>query len=203
MTKRMNTAIINRLTKNRPKIIMKNLDSVKNNPCFTFAMKDEDKIDEFYVLLDCQNGHYKGQKHILSFKTEYGKGDYLFPITPPLVQFVTRIFHPNVSINGSICVDILKERDRWVPQYDFNAIMTSIQLLLEEPNNGSPFNCDASVLWVKCERAYKGMLKGCNRMSETEKMKLYDKCFESFDKKSVSYAQFNNLSPYQKYFPNL
>ncbi|RVW14659.1 Ubiquitin-conjugating enzyme E2 2 [Vitis vinifera] len=57
-------------------------------------------------------------KLTLQFSEEY-------PNKPPTVRFVSRMFHPNIYADGSICLDILQ--NQWSPIYDVAAILTSIQ----------------------------------------------------------------------------
>uniref|UniRef100_A0A8P0TT94 Ubiquitin conjugating enzyme E2 A n=2 Tax=Canis lupus TaxID=9612 RepID=A0A8P0TT94_CANLF len=49
-----------------------------------------------------------------------------YPNKPPTVRFVSKMFHPNVYADGSICLDILQ--NRWSPTYDVSSILTSIQV---------------------------------------------------------------------------
>lgn len=51
-----------------------------------------------------------------------------YPYTAPTVKFITPCFHPNVDLQGNICLDILKEK--WSASYDVRAVLLSIQSLL-------------------------------------------------------------------------
>ena len=46
-----------------------------------------------------------------------------YPNQPPDINFVTKVFHPNVYNDGKICLDILQ--NQWSPIYDIAAILTS------------------------------------------------------------------------------
>jgi ubiquitin-protein ligase len=59
-----------------------------------------------------------------------------YPFSPPKITFITKIYHCNVSSNGDICLDILK--DNWSPALTIDKVLMSIQALLEEPNPGDP-----------------------------------------------------------------
>ena len=62
------------------------------------------------------------------------------------------MFHPNIYLDGSICLDILQ--NQWSPIYDVSAILTSIQSLLCDPNPGSPANSEAAQLFLSNKREY-------------------------------------------------
>ncbi|BAU02391.1 ubiquitin-conjugating enzyme E2 2 [Vigna umbellata] len=75
-----------------------------------------------------------------------------YPNKPPTVRFVSRMFHPNIYADGSICLDILQ--NQWSPIYDVAAILTSIQSLLCDPNANSPANSEAARMFSENKREY-------------------------------------------------
>lgn len=79
-----------------------------------------------------------------------------YPNAPPKGYFRTKIFHPNVSDKGEICVNTLK-RD-WSPDHGLKHILTVIRCLLIEPNPESALNEEAGRLLLEdyagyCKRA--------------------------------------------------
>jgi ubiquitin-conjugating enzyme E2 S len=70
--------------------------------------------------------------------------------------FATKIFHPNVSSTGEICVNTLKKD--WKSSYGISHILVTIKCLLIYPNPDSALDEEAGKLLQEnyesyCERA--------------------------------------------------
>lgn len=68
-----------------------------------------------------------------------------YPMAPPKVRFLTRIYHPNIDKLGRICLDILK--DKWSPALQIRTVLLSIQALLSAPNPDDPLANDVADHW--------------------------------------------------------
>ncbi|NXG43125.1 UBE2T enzyme, partial [Psilopogon haemacephalus] len=69
-----------------------------------------------------------------------------YPFEPPKIRFLTPIYHPNIDSAGRICLDLLKlpPKGAWRPSLNICTLLTSIQLLMAEPNPDDPLMADIS-----------------------------------------------------------
>ena len=80
-----------------------------------------------------------------------------YPMSPPKVRFLTRIYHPNVDKLGRICLDILK--DKWSPALQIRTVLLSVQALLSAPNPDDPLVPDIARLYKSDRKKYDATAK--------------------------------------------
>ncbi|KAK4527651.1 hypothetical protein GAYE_SCF42G5576 [Galdieria yellowstonensis] len=120
------------------------LKQLQNDPIEGIAVKyDPQNISVIYASIQgpvstpYEGGTFKVK---LSFTADY-------PSLPPIGYFVTKIFHPNVSKDGQICVNTLKKD--WKPDLDIKHILLVIRCLLIDPNPESALNEEAGKLLLE------------------------------------------------------
>ena len=125
------------------KRIMKELNMLSKDPPPGVSASPVDK-DIFHL-----QGFIRGPKDS-PYENGMFKLDIVFPIEypfkPPKIKFVTKIFHPNISSTGSICLSILK--DEWSACLKIGDVLLSIISLLTDPNPDDPLRPDLATLYT-------------------------------------------------------
>jgi ubiquitin-protein ligase len=119
------------------KRITKEFAEVSQDPPegFTVSLPPSASIHTWHVTLAPPAGspYHPGRYGlVLTLPAEY-------PFKPPIVKFVTRIYHPNVSNDslGGICLGLLKP-DVWKPSTKLRAVLEALRNLLVEPQPDDP-----------------------------------------------------------------
>ncbi|XP_041995546.1 ubiquitin-conjugating enzyme E2 36-like [Salvia splendens] len=129
-----------------PRRIIKETQRLLNEPAPGIsASPSEDNMRYFNVIiLGPSQSPYEGGV----FKLElFLPEDY--PMAPPKVRFLTKIYHPNVDKLGRICLDILK--DKWSPALQIRTVLLSIQALVSAPNPDDPLSDNVAKHWTANE----------------------------------------------------
>ena len=115
------------------KRITKELQDLERDPppLVSAGPTGEDLFRWQATIMGPEDSPYQGGVFFLNihFPTDY-------PFNPPKIAFNTRIYHPNINSNGSICLDILKSK--WSPALTISKVLLSVCSLLCDPNPEDP-----------------------------------------------------------------
>lgn len=122
--------------------LKRELEKLKTNPPsgISYYLKTEDQLD---ILEADMMGPSDSPYEDGLFKLEITIPDK-YPFEPPMFKFVTKVYHPNIDVEGRICLDLLKmpPAGSWKPTVGITNVLIAIQVLLRCPNPDDPLMAD-------------------------------------------------------------
>jgi ubiquitin-conjugating enzyme E2 M len=108
-------------------------------------------LTTFDVTISPDSGYWKGATYHFTFTIPPH-----YPHSPPKVDCLTKIYHPNIDLNGKVCLNILRED--WKPVLDINSVIYGLIYLFYEPNPDDPLNHEAAELFRKDVRQFERLV---------------------------------------------
>lgn len=117
--------------------VQKDLSELSLGSTMNTYFPNPDDILNFTLTIEPDEGMYKGGRFNFSFAINQN-----FPHDPPKVKCTQKIYHPNIDLEGNVCLNILRED--WKPVLNLNAVIVGLQFLFLEPNASDPLNKEAA-----------------------------------------------------------
>ncbi|WFD08098.1 NEDD8-conjugating protein ubc12 [Malassezia vespertilionis] len=97
------------------------------------AFPDPTDLMHFALTISPDEGMYRGGA--FQFSISVGQN---YPHEPPKVKCMQKIYHPNLDLDGNVCLNILREE--WNPILNLNSVLVGLQFLFLDPNPDDPLN---------------------------------------------------------------
>ncbi|KAI7973833.1 hypothetical protein EIK77_001032 [Talaromyces pinophilus] len=117
--------------------LLLNLQELSLGSTMKMSFPNPDDILNFTLTIEPDEGMYKGGSFNFTFSINQN-----FPHDPPKVKCTQKIYHPNIDLEGNVCLNILRED--WKPVLNLNAVIVGMQFLFLEPNASDPLNKEAA-----------------------------------------------------------
>ncbi|KAJ3819443.1 ubiquitin-conjugating enzyme/RWD-like protein [Lentinula raphanica] len=146
--------------------LMRELSELQKSPPEGIRVQtnDDNVLDVVGIIEGPEGTPYAGGYFKVKFRfTEE------FPAAPPKCTFMTKIFHPNVSSSGEICVNTLKKD--WKSTYGIGHILVTVKCLLIYPNPESALDEEAGKLLLEDYQAYASRAKLITSVHATPRTK--------------------------------
>ncbi|MEW5300521.1 MAG: hypothetical protein WDW38_009258 [Sanguina aurantia] len=118
--------------------IQKDMAELNLPPNITIAFPDgKTSYMHFIISIRPDEGMYRSGKFTFDFTIGPG-----YPHDAPKVLCMTKVYHPNIDLEGKICLNILRED--WKPVLSISSIVYGLQFLFLDPNPEDPLNKEAA-----------------------------------------------------------
>ncbi|PIA55635.1 hypothetical protein AQUCO_00700149v1 [Aquilegia coerulea] len=105
----------------------------------TIAFPNVQDLMNFEVTIRPDEGYYQGGMFVFTFHVSP-----IYPHEAPKVKCKTKVYHPNIDLEGNVCLNILRED--WKPVLNINTIVYGLHHLFTEPNHEDPLNHEAATV---------------------------------------------------------
>nr|ABV22329.1 ubiquitin-conjugating enzyme E2, catalytic (UBCc) domain [Noctiluca scintillans] len=117
--------------------MQKELDEMELPDQVRIDFPDMNSLMHFHITISPDEGLWKGASYTFEFKVAP-----LYPHEAPKVKCETKIYHPNIDLQGNVCLNILRED--WKPVLSISSVVYGLLYLFLEPNPGDPLNHEAA-----------------------------------------------------------
>ena len=117
-------------------------------------LEDENLFEWVGTIYGPKESPYEGGVFYINIKFPI---DY--PFKPPKVIFLTRIYHPHINGNGSMCLETF--RHKWSPWLTISKVLRAIHSLLTDPDpdHHCQLNTEAARLYKTDRQMYNKLAK--------------------------------------------
>ncbi|KAK6460146.1 ubiquitin-conjugating enzyme/RWD-like protein [Scheffersomyces coipomensis] len=123
-------------------LLQKHLTELELPKSTNIEFPDPKDFFNFKLVISPAGGYYS--KGSFTFTVEVTQN---FPFEPPKVKCNNKIYHPNIDLEGNVCLNILREE--WRPVLSINSVVMGLNHLFLEPNPNDPLNKQAANTFVK------------------------------------------------------
>mmetsp|Transcript_59 Transcript_59/g.154 ORF Transcript_59/g.154 Transcript_59/m.154 type:complete len:185 (-) Transcript_59:197-751(-) len=117
--------------------MQKELDELELPPQCEIEFPDKNSLMQFNIHISPDEGLWRGARYTFLFNVAA-----LYPHEAPKVKCETKIYHPNIDLQGNVCLNILRED--WKPVLSISSVVYGLLYLFLEPNAGDPLNHEAA-----------------------------------------------------------
>lgn len=132
--------------------MMKDIKDLDSGSVATVIFPNPNDLLHFNLRVQPDSGCWIGAAY--NFSVEVPDS---YPHSPPKVTCHTKIFHPNIDLEGKVCLNIL--RKDWNPVLDINAVIYGAIFLFYEPNPDDPLNLEAASLLRSNKEEFKRIVR--------------------------------------------
>ncbi|KAH0539704.1 NEDD8-conjugating enzyme UBE2F-like [Cotesia glomerata] len=141
----------------RDKLLVKEVQEMEQtlpNTC-QVTFNDPNRLHEFIITIVPDEGYWMGGKFYFQvhIPEEYN-------MTPPLVKCLTKLWHPNINLDGEVCLSILRQSSidgmGWAPTRKLKDVVWGLNSLFTDLLNfDDPLNKDAADLFLNDKESFR------------------------------------------------